>query len=85
MGRDLRSAEVSSQAPVRPRGRTRTNGPGSVHRRADGLLVGAITRADVLRERFWARSRTQVGLRLMSALHGGDQGYVTRRAIKGRG
>jgi len=78
MGGDIGSGAVTSQPPVRPRGRKRANGEGSVYRRADGLWVAPITRADGHRERFYARSRTEVGLRLTEALHGRDQGGMSR-------
>jgi integrase len=60
--------------PVRPRGRKRANGEGSIYQRVDGLWVAAITGADGRRQRVYAHTRADAGRRLTQALQRRDQG-----------
>ncbi len=62
------------EPPIRPRGRKRANGEGSIYQRADGLWVAAISGTDGRRQRFYARTRADVGRRLTEALQRRDQG-----------
>ncbi len=62
------------EPPLRPRGRKRANGEGSVYQRSDGLWVAALTGANGRRQRLYARSRAEAGRRLTEALQRRDQG-----------
>ena len=65
---------MPTNPPIRQRGRKRANGEGSIYQRADGLWVAAITGANGQRQRFYARTRTEVGRRLTEALQRRDRG-----------
>ena len=67
---------MPSEPPIRPRGRKRANGEGSIYQRADGLWVAAITGVDGRRQRFYARTRAEVGRRLTEALQRRDLGEI---------
>jgi integrase len=65
---------MPANPPIRPRGRKRANGEGSIYQRADGLWVAAITGADGRRQRVYAHTRADAGRRLTQALQRRDQG-----------
>ena len=62
------------EPPLRPRGRKRANGEGSVYQRSDGLWVAAITGANGRRQRLYAHTRAEAGRRLTEVLQRRDQG-----------
>jgi len=70
----LKPPSVPAEPPLRPRGRKRANGEGSIYQRADGLWVAAITGADGHRRRVYAHTRADAGRRLTEALQRRDQG-----------
>lgn len=70
----LKPSRLPAEPPLRPRGRKRANGEGSIYQRADGLWVAAITGADGRRQRLYAHTRTDAGRRLTEVLQRRDLG-----------